>query len=161
MAEKRTREWLGDEPSGVHQVWHKEGDGYRHVLDANVGNLLAALVLPDLKADGQERAGITERTEERRATTFGDVIVNPAGQAYRLDGTEHGAAFQPIPFAPTTDIQRLFAEQREEVLAAVADGLRAGGLFKEIMREAGVYGVKPEEVADIRKEVERETERER
>lgn len=59
------------------------------------------------------------------------------------------------------EARRLFAEQREEARAGVADGLRAGGAVKDIMREAGAYGVKPKEVADIRKEVERETGRER
>ncbi|MBP3955474.1 hypothetical protein J8F10_09290 [Gemmata sp. G18] len=48
------------------------------------------------------------------------------------------------------DFKKALAEQREEALAGVADGLRAGGTFKDVMRDAAAYGVKPEAVAAIR-----------
>lgn len=45
--------------------------------------------------------------------------------------------------------QRL-AEQWEEVMAGVRDGLLAGGTLKEITQEAAAYGMKPEDVVQIR-----------
>lgn len=146
--------FAGDEPRGTYQVWHKQGDDYRHVVNANVGNLLAALVLPDMKREAEERQNIAELTEGRRPTTFGDVIVNPHGQAYRIDDTQYGPVFQIIHFAPQVERRAMFAEQLEEVRAGVVDALRAGTPFKDVMREAGAYGVKPEEVEKIRTEVE-------
>jgi hypothetical protein len=150
--------FTGSEPHGTYQVWHRDGDGgtYQHVVSARVGNLLAALVLPDLKKDTPEKDSVAELTEDRRPTTFGDVIVNPYGQAYRIDDTPDGPVFQLIHFTPEMHRRALFAEQLEEARAGVAEGLRAGVSFKQIMQEAGVYGVKPEEVETIRREVEKE-----
>lgn len=48
------------------------------------------------------------------------------------------------------DVKQLLAEQREEALTGIADGLRAGGVFKDIMRDAATYGVKPEQSASFK-----------
>jgi len=46
------------------------------------------------------------------------------------------------------------AEQKEEALAGVVDGLEAGGTLKDVTRDAATYGVKPEVVANLRTEPE-------
>jgi hypothetical protein len=57
----------------------------------------------------------------------------------------------PPPLNPA--VIRLAAEQQEEIRTGIADGLRHGGTFRQIMQEAATYGVKPEEVAAIREQV--------
>lgn len=56
----------------------------------------------------------------------------------------------PAPLPVNPDVTRLAAEQQEEIRTGIADGLRHGGSFRQIMQEAATYGVKPEEVAAIR-----------
>lgn len=54
------------------------------------------------------------------------------------------------------------ADFREEVRAGIKDALKADGVrFADVMREAATYGVKPEEVAAVREEIDKERERER
>lgn len=150
--------FAGEEPRGTYQVWHRDagGETYQHVVSARVGSLLAALVLPDLKGHTPEKVNVAELTDDRRPTTFGDVIVNPFGQAHRIDDTPDGPVFQIIHFTPEMHRRALFAEQIEEARAGVAAAVRAGASFRQIMQEAGVYGVKPEEVESIKREVEQE-----
>jgi hypothetical protein len=81
-----------DEPAGTYQVWHRQGDVFRHVANVEAGNYMAALVLPMFKrgAPGTER--VTWLIDSSRPTTFGDMIVNPRGTAYELYKPDGGGA---------------------------------------------------------------------
>ncbi len=49
------------------------------------------------------------------------------------------------------------ADFREEVRAGIRDALKTDGVrFADVMREAAAYGVRPEEVAAVREEVDKE-----
>lgn len=85
-----------------------------------------------------------ERADRRWAAEFDRVIAD-------LDAMPPVAPAPPAP--PNPDLAREAAEQREEVRAGIGDGLRFGGSFRQVMQEAAVYGIKPEEVEAIRKEV--------
>lgn len=100
------------EPQGRYQVWHKEGEGYVHVANADVGNLLAALILPLMPLGTPETERITFLVEGTRLTDFGDVIVNSKGDAYQIVKAEHGPTYRSIDFAPSKQQQavRNFAE---------------------------------------------------
>jgi hypothetical protein len=73
-----------DEPAGTYQVWHRDGEAFRHVANVEAGNYMAAVVLPMFKrgATGTER--VTWLIDSARPTTFGDKIVDPRGAAYEL-----------------------------------------------------------------------------
>ena len=99
------------EPQGRYQVWHKEGEGYVHVANADVGNLLAALILPLMPLGTPETERIMFLVEGTRLTDFGDVIVNPTGAAYQIVKAEHGPTYRAIDFAPSKQqAVRNFAE---------------------------------------------------
>ena len=114
MADELLRECGGGEPRGTYQVWHREDHGYRHVANADVGNLLAALVLPGMPPGTSGREAVTQLVEGARAATFGDVIVSPSGTAYRIDDGRYGPVFQVVDFTELRTVQALFAEQRED-----------------------------------------------
>jgi hypothetical protein len=101
------------EPYGRYMVWHAEGDKFRCVASVTCGNLLAALVLPDLKHGnpGTERVADFGKA---RPTNIGDVIVNPDGQAYRIDRDNEGEKFQLIHFAPEMERRAEFAREQNE-----------------------------------------------
>jgi len=161
VSDEKTKPPARTEPEGDYQVWHRTGDRYEHALTVRSQDMLGAVVWPMISSQHEEYAHrVTPVTESGRPTTFGDVIVNPAGEAYEMAETTQGFVFDRVDFPPVRTA-KMVAEQWEEVMAGVESGLRAGVSFKDIMREAGVYGVKPEEVAEIRKRVEQEQEIER
>lgn len=134
---------MNDNLKTLHQVWHKEPQGYVHAFTVHSASLTAALVLPMVEPRSDN---VGQQVANPRATTFGDVIVTPDHDAYEVASTGYGVTFDLIDFAPARTA-KLAAEQREEALVGVGDGLRAGASLKEVMREAMAYGVKPEEVA--------------
>jgi hypothetical protein len=84
------------EPSGTYQVWHRDGDWFRHVANVECGNLLGALVLPCLPSESQR---VTKMVAELRPFRHGDVIVNPERVAYEIYEHEmYGSAFREIDF---------------------------------------------------------------
>jgi hypothetical protein len=88
------------EPIGTYQVWHKDGDWFRHVANVEAGNLFAALVLPSyISKDHEEYKRVTSFVDELRPNTFGDVIVNPANVAYEIHKPDCGEiGFRRIDF---------------------------------------------------------------
>jgi hypothetical protein len=79
-----------DEPAGTYQVWHRDGEAFRHVANVEAGNTMAAVVLPLFRrgAPGTER--VAWLVDPARPTTYGDKIVGPLGAAYELYKTDFG-----------------------------------------------------------------------
>lgn len=138
---------LADVPREVLAQPQQEGQG------------LFSQIVGDMASDiGAElgRLGVQGQAELAGALFNGNAYVPyGAGQAYRIDDTGTGAVFQIISFAPEVHRRALFAEQLEEARTGAADGLKAGSLFADVLRESRVYGVKAEEVEAIRDEQER------
>jgi hypothetical protein len=107
-----------DEPRGKYVVWHKESDGYIPVASVNCGNLLAAMVLPDVKPGTLDTESVTRLVDGARGIDFGDVIVNPVGDAYRLDKGQYGPMFQKIDFPQHEAMKALFNEWTRDYAAA-------------------------------------------
>ena len=146
-----------DTPVGAYQVWHREGDEFRQVGSLKVANLLVAAEVAMNRPSGQWMDGAPE---DARPTRTGDVLVSPDGGAFKLVGTEHGFTFESVSFDQLRQDARDAGEFREEVRDGIKTALAGGTSFRQAMQEAASYGVKPEGVEEIRKEVEQE-ERER
>lgn len=120
------------EPQGTYQVWHKEGDGYVHVANADVGNLLAALTLPLMPLGTPETERLDFLVEGTRQTDFGDVIVNPNGAAYQIVKAGYGPAYRPIDFAPT---RRHAVRSFAEIVASNGSHPVQGPVVQQTVRE--------------------------
>jgi hypothetical protein len=72
------------EPIGTYQVWHKEGDGFRHVANVEADDLLTAVMMPYISEDDQHYRPVTHMIGDARETTYGDVIVNPKHFAFEI-----------------------------------------------------------------------------
>ena len=81
---------INDEPAGTYQVWHRDGEAYRHVANVEAGNYMAAVVLPlfERGTPGTER--VTWLVDSARPATFGDKIVDPSGAAYEIYKPNYG-----------------------------------------------------------------------
>lgn len=146
-----------DTPMGAYQVWHREGDDFQQVGSLKVANLLVAAEVamtrpPSHWMDEGENGRVPL---DARQTRMGDVITAPDGGAFKLVETAYGFTFEQTDFAMLRKDVALFAEVRDEARTGAADGLKAGSLFADVLREAGVYGVKADEVEAIRDEQER------
>jgi hypothetical protein len=86
-----------NEPHGVYKIYHREGNNYEHVANATVGNMLAAMVLPNLMP-GAVGTELVNNLGMKRPTEFGDVIVNPDGQAHEIARDHLGEFFKAIDF---------------------------------------------------------------
>lgn len=137
------------------QVWHKEREGYVHAFTVRSKDLAGALIGPMLEP---RPAAVTEHIPHARSTTMGDVIVAASHDAFEVTSSEKGISFEPVDFPPAQRA-KVAAEQREDIRGAIADGLRMGAKLSQIVEEAAAYGVKPEEVLEIRRQVSREAER--
>jgi hypothetical protein len=106
------------EPVGTYQVWHKEGDWYRNVMNIECGNMLAALVLPYVGKDDPHYQRITMLVDEPRTTTFGDVIVNPANVSFEIYKPDFGGVgWRKIDFGKE-QFKAILAEQKTDYQAA-------------------------------------------
>jgi hypothetical protein len=107
------------ETVGIYQVWHKEVTGFRHVANVEGGNLLAALVLPHLNKDESEYKSVTPLVDDARASTFGDVIVNPEQVAFEIyKEADFGMmAWRQIDFAKV-QFKQILEEHRTDYEAA-------------------------------------------
>ena len=72
-----------DEPAGIYQVWHRNGEAFRHVANVEAGNYTAAVVLPLLKRGTPGTERVSWLVDDARPTGYGDKIVDPLGKAYR------------------------------------------------------------------------------
>jgi hypothetical protein len=79
-----------EEPAGTYQIWHRDGDAYRHVANVEAGNYMAAVVLPMFKRGTPETERVTWLVEPARPTTFGDKFVDPLGAAYEIYKPDFG-----------------------------------------------------------------------
>jgi hypothetical protein len=99
------------EPVGTYQVWQRGREGFRRVFDVEAGNRLAAFILPLLDKEHEEYRRVTPLSEDARPLTYGDVIVNPAGEAYEIYKPEIGGT----GFRETAHPQPQAAEQSAEL----------------------------------------------
>jgi hypothetical protein len=81
---------VNDEPAGTYQVWHRDGDVFRHVANVEAGNYMAAVVLPLFERGTPGTEGVTWLVDSARPTTYGDKIVDPLGAAYEIYKPEYG-----------------------------------------------------------------------
>lgn len=99
------------EPIGTYQVWHKEGDGFRHVANVEAGNRLAALVLPYIKKDEVEYKRVTLLVDDARTITYGDVIVDPEHVAFEIYKPDFGGiGMRQVDF-PQDQFKRILSEK--------------------------------------------------
>jgi hypothetical protein len=78
------------EPAGTYQVWHRDGEAYRHVANVEAGNYMAAVVLPLFERGTPGTELVTWLAEPARPTTFGDKIIDPLGAPYEIYKPDFG-----------------------------------------------------------------------
>jgi hypothetical protein len=93
---------LTDEPSGIHQIWHRHGDGFQHVASVE-GNYMAAVVLPMLERGHPAAERLSWLIDDARATDLGDKIVDPLGKAYELYSPDFGGLALRETTMPVTE----------------------------------------------------------
>jgi hypothetical protein len=140
-------------PMGSYQVWHREGGEFKQVGSLKVANLQAAAEV------AMKRSPTWMKGEDTRKTRTGDVIVSPEGEAFKLRETLYGFTFEAVDFNQLRQDARESAEFREELKDAIKTALTSGASFRQIMQEAAAYGVKPEEVESVHREIEEGRER--
>lgn len=140
-------------PMGAYQVWHREGAEFLHVGSLKVGSLAVAAEA----ATARRPAAWMDvpLPEDQRPTRTDDVIVSPDAEAFRLRETAFGFTFESVDFDALRQTAREAAEHRAELRDGVKTALTAGASFRQVMQEAGWHGMKGDEVAQIREEVER------
>ncbi|MDY3551485.1 hypothetical protein R5W24_000561 [Gemmata sp. JC717] len=154
-----------DTPMTPHQVWHREGDDFRQVGALKVPNLQAAAAVA-MNRPPHTWMGLGDEDkvpDDQRRTKAGDVIVSPDGAAFRLKETTYGFTFEAVDFDALRQAAREIAAEWaeldkiwEELRGGVRDALAGGASFRQVMQEAGWHGMKGDEVAAIREEVEKE-----
>ena len=149
-------------PIGAYQVWHREGSEFHQVGSLKVPNLLAAaeVAMNRRPAHWMDEGENGRVPLEARQSRPGDVIVSPGGDAFKIVATSYGFTFEPANLDQLRQGAAMLAEQREDAMVGIADGLRAGGTFKNVMRDAATFGIKPAEVAAIRDKLTKEHENE-
>ena len=121
---------MNDNLNTLYQVWHKEPQGYVHAFTVHGKDLLTALVLPMIEPRGD---GVSAHLDAPRPTTFGDVIVTPQADAYRVSETRHGVVLDLVDFAQIKRDATVHALMREDF--QMGQEQAAMGEFRESVRQ--------------------------
>jgi hypothetical protein len=98
-----------------YQVWHKEGEHYRHVADVAAADPQTVALKTQhglLAARWQDGQGVTAMPGEQRSTEFGDIVLAPDGTEYKFAGLKLEGHYGTVPgFELTHELrEQLYAE---------------------------------------------------
>jgi hypothetical protein len=116
--------FASNDPKGTYQVWHRNGEEYRHVADVEAGNYMAAVILPLIKRGEPGSEGVTWLVDNPRSTTFGDKIVDPVGLPWEIYKHPVGAV----------SLRETAMPQAADKQYNPADGIRPGTKDKDKSR---------------------------
>lgn len=117
-----------DTPSGVYQIWHREGDQLQQVGGLKVANLLVAAEVAMNHTPAEWMDG--EAAKDARRTRTGDVIVSPMEGAFKIVETTYGFTFEQTSLAGMQKLLREMAEFREDLQMGQEEAAR--GEFAEL-----------------------------
>ena len=130
---------LTDEPSGIHQIWHRHGDEFQHVANVE-GNYMAAVVLPMLERDHPAAERLSWLIDDARATDLGDKIVDPLGKAFELYSPDFGGlALRETTMPVTEQPPRMQADSLELSSQRAEPDFRAD-VFDALMSRLEAFG---------------------
>jgi hypothetical protein len=79
-----------NDPVGTWQLWHKEGNTFRHAANIENTNYVGAFLKPSFPESHSMQEGVTWLGDNHRPPGFGDKFIDPTGKALELYKGEYG-----------------------------------------------------------------------
>ena len=79
-----------NDPVGTWQLWHKEGNTFRHAANIENTNYVGAAVKPSFPEGHPMQEGVKWLGDNHRPPDFGDKFIDPTGKPLELYKGEYG-----------------------------------------------------------------------
>jgi hypothetical protein len=113
-----------DDPVGTWQLWHKEGNTFRHAANIENTNYVGAAVKPSFPEGHPMQEGVKWLGDNHRPPEFGDKFIDPTGKALELYKGEYGMTAlrettspEPPSYDPESAAKRSKPKERDRDLS--------------------------------------------
>jgi hypothetical protein len=79
-----------DDSVGTWQLWHKDGNTFRHAANIENTNYVGAFLKPSFPEGHSMQKGVKWLGDNHRPPGFGDKFIDPTGKALELYKGEYG-----------------------------------------------------------------------